>query len=137
MSTSSPDRRRRFLGLSLAAIGTAVSPASGATKASSASEAVALPTWLVIYGRGPAWIPDQPVTAQPLKEHGAYMLKLYRQRILRFAGGFADDSGGAACFVAADESAAHAILAVDPGVTSGVLVPDLRPWRLVDWARFG
>jgi uncharacterized protein YciI len=93
-------------------------------------------TYLVVYRPGPAFITGKPLTEQPLKEHGRYMLSLYKQGKLRFAGGFSDNAGGAAAFEAESEEEARAIVTADPAVTSQVFLTDLHPWALVDWERF-
>lgn len=90
-------------------------------------------TYLVIYRPGPAWIAGKPVSAQPLGEHGRYMLSLYTNRTLKFAGPFTDDAGGAVAFAAESDDAARAVVAADPAVTSRVFVAELHPWGLVDW----
>lgn len=92
-------------------------------------------TYLVIYRPGPAWIPGKPLKEQPLKEHGKYMLSLYKSGILKFAGGFRDNAGGAAAFEAENEDEAKAIVAADPAVMSKVFLYELHPWGLVDWER--
>jgi uncharacterized protein YciI len=56
--------------------------------------------------------------------------------ILRFAGPFTDDTGGAAALLVPSEDEAKAVLAADPAVTAGVMIPELHPWRLLDWASF-
>ena len=94
-------------------------------------------TYLVVYRPGPAWIPDKPQAEQPLKEHGQYMLGLYVQKKLKFAGPFTDaPGGGAAVFEAEDDEQAKSVVAADPAVTSQVFVADLRPWTLVEWERY-
>jgi uncharacterized protein len=90
-------------------------------------------TYLVIYRPGPAWISGKPVTEQPLKEHGKYMLSLYKNGILKFAGPFTDNAGGAVVFEAENEDAAKAVVAADPAVTSKIFLHELHPWGLVDW----
>ena len=62
------------------------------------------------------------------------MLELHRRGNLKFAGGFADDSGGAAAFEANDDEDARAIVAADPAVISGVMICTVQRWKLVDWA---
>jgi uncharacterized protein len=99
-------------------------------------EPKAKPTFLVIYRPGPAWLVDKPVTEQPLKEHGKYMLSLYAAGTLKFAGPFTDNAGGALAFEATDEAEARAIVAKDPAVVSGVFIYELHPWRLVEWERY-
>lgn len=95
------------------------------------------PLYLVVYKPGPAWIAGKSRFEQPLKEHGRYMLGLYAEGRLRFAGGFDDLlGGGAAAFEATDEAEARAVVAKDPAVTAGVMVPEIRPWALVDWGSY-
>ena len=93
-------------------------------------------TYLVIYRPGPAWVSGKPVTEQPLKEHGQYMLSLYKKGILKFAGPFTDNAGGAVVFEAENEDDAKAVVAMDPAVTSKIFLSELHPWRLVEWERY-
>jgi uncharacterized protein YciI len=92
------------------------------------------PNWLVVYRPGPAWLAGKPVGQQPLKEHGRFLIGLYKKGILRFAGPFTDDAGGAAALLVPSEEEAKALIASDPAVVAGVMIPTLHPWRLVDWA---
>lgn len=92
------------------------------------------PTWLVVYSPGPKWLVGKPLSEQPLRAHGRYMLSLYRDRALRWAGGYGDDSGGAAAFTAPDAKIAQQIVENDPAVTDGIFTFVLRRWNLVDWA---
>jgi uncharacterized protein len=121
--------RRRFVHLGAAA---------AAALASSRPAEAAAPmrsVYLAVYGPGPKWLPDKPTSAQPLREHGRYMLDLYRAGRLRLAGSFGDESGGAAAFEADDDAAAQAIVDADPAVREGVMVCTLRRWRVVDWSK--
>jgi len=93
-------------------------------------------TYLVIYRHGPAWISGKPETEQALKDHGRYMLSLYKRGILKFAGPFTDNAGGAAAFEAENEDEAKAIVATDPAVTSKIFISELHPWRLVEWEQY-
>jgi uncharacterized protein YciI len=93
-------------------------------------------TYLVIYRPGPAWIPGKPVKEQPLKEHGKYMLSLYKNGVLKFAGPFTDNTGGAVVFEAENGDEAKAVVEADPAVASKIFLFDLRPWGLVDWERY-
>lgn len=88
--------------------------------------------YLAVYRPGPGWIEGQPTAAQPLREHGRYMLNLHLQGRLRLAGGFPDD-GGAAAFEAENDEAAQAIIAADPAVKTGVMQCTLRRWSVQDW----
>lgn len=147
--------RRTFLGLGLSAAGmeimsraagagatseTAVTPAnSSATNVAEVKRASSPPildsVYLVVYRPGERWLVGQPLEAQPLRDHGRYMLSLHREGILRYAGRFEDGSGGAAVFAAADDAAAGQVVEKDPAVTSKVFTYDLRRWIRVDWAR--
>ena len=103
----------------------------------SASESPAPPaqpsSFLVIYRAGPAWPKGKTLAELPLREHGRYMLSLYKRGAMRMAGGFSDDSGGAAVLNVSSIESAKAIADADPAVTSGLFVYELRPWRLVAW----
>jgi uncharacterized protein YciI len=88
--------------------------------------------YLAVYRPGPAWIQGQPTTAQPLREHGRYILQLHLQGKLKLAGGFPVD-GGAAAFEADSDEAAQAIIASDPAVIAGVMECTLRRWNVQDW----
>ncbi len=89
--------------------------------------------FLVVYKPAAAWIAGLPVSQQPLKEHGQFLLELYRQGSLKFAGPFSDDAGGAAVVVADDMIAANALILEDPAVVNKVFVHELHPWALVPW----
>jgi uncharacterized protein YciI len=102
---------------------------------SPAQATAAKSTFIVIYRPGPAWLAGKPVKEQPLKEHGAYILGLHERGMLKLGGGFSDDTGGAAVFEAESMEAAQAVVAADPAVVAKVMVPELHPWRLVDWQR--
>ena len=91
------------------------------------------PSYLCIYRPGPRWLPGKPLSEQPLREHGRYMLDLYRRGIMRMAGRFADGSGGAMLFGAADDAGAQAIVAADPAVIAATFAYELRQWAFVDW----
>src|SRR5678815_1949428 len=92
-------------------------------------------TYLVVYRPGPAWLPGRPLSEQPLKDHGRYILSLYVKGSLKSAGPFLDNAGGAAAFEAANDDEAKAVVAADPAVVSGVFVAEVHPWGLVDWER--
>src|SRR5258708_29264173 len=64
------------------------------------------------------------------------MLSLYKKGTLRFAGPFADNSGGAMAFEAADDDDAKAVVGADPAVASQVFVAELHPWSLMNWEQF-
>lgn len=115
--------------MGLAGIGAAL--ASGEA---TAQEQTKQPSYLCVYRPGPRWLPGKPLAEQPLREHGRYMLDLYKRGVMRMAGRFADDSGGAMLFGADDDASAQAIVAADPAVVAQTFVYELRQWALVDWA---
>jgi len=92
------------------------------------------PSYLCVYRPGPRWLPGKPLAEQPLREHGRYMLDLYKRGVMRMAGRFADGSGGAMLFGADDDASAQAIVAADPAVVAETFTYELRQWAFVDWA---
>ena len=93
------------------------------------------PGFLITYSAGPAFLSGKPLNEQPLKEHFNYMLDLHRRGVLRMAGGFGDNSGGAAFVDAASEDEARQIAEADPAVKTKVFVYQLHQWNLVPWQR--
>ena len=93
-------------------------------------------TFLVIYRPGPAWLAGKPVSEQPLKEHGKYMLGLYIKGSMKLAGPLTDNAGGAVVLDVADEAQAKAIVAEDPAVKSGIFVYEMHPWELKPWDEY-
>jgi uncharacterized protein YciI len=89
--------------------------------------------YLLIYRPGPAWLAGKPVADQPLREHGRYMLGLYVRGSMKLAGPLMDDAGGAVLLLVPNESEARDVVANDPAVKTGVLVPELHPWKLQPW----
>jgi uncharacterized protein YciI len=99
-----------------------------------AQQQTKLPSYLCVYRPGPHWVPGKPLSEQPLREHGRYMLDLYKRGVMRMAGRFADGSGGAMLFGADDDASAQAIVAADPAVVAQTFTYELRQWAFVDWA---
>ena len=122
--------RRQFV---LAGLSAALAGSSGATQAAQPAQ----PSYLCVYRPGARWLPGKPLSEQPLREHGRYMLDLYRRGIMRLAGRFADGSGGAMLFGADDDASAQAIVAADPAVVAQTFTYELRQWAFVDWAALG
>jgi uncharacterized protein YciI len=92
-------------------------------------------TWLVIYRPGPAWAPGKPITEQPPKEHGKYLLDLFSKGKMKFAGPFMDNAGGAVVLEVASEAEAISLVKGDPAVQQNVFLYEVHPWRLVDWQK--
>ena len=99
-------------------------------------QAAAKTSFLVIYRPGPAWLVGKPVSEQPLKEHGKYMLSLYVKGSMKLAGPLTDNAGGAVVLAVADESEAKAIVTEDPAVKSGIFVYEMHPWELRPWDKY-
>ncbi|MBA4125116.1 MAG: hypothetical protein H0X72_21950 [Acidobacteria bacterium] len=93
-------------------------------------------TFIVIYKPGSAWLAGKSVSEQPLKDHGKYLLSLYKLGVLRFAGPFEDDTGGAVVFKASGEAEAKNLVNKDPAVINRIFVYELHPWRLVPWEQY-
>jgi|SRR5882724_2988112 len=93
-------------------------------------------TFIVIYKPGPAWLVGKPISEQPLKEHFNYMLGLYKSGVMRFAGPFEDNAGGAAVVETSGENEAKALADRDPAVTSRVFIYEMHPWRFVSWEQY-
>lgn len=104
------------------------------TGSADAQPAPTQPSYLCVYRPGPHFLPGRPLSEQPLREHGRYMLDLYKRGVMRIAGGFADNSGGAMLFGADDDASAQAIVTADPAVVAGTFTYELRRWAFVDWA---
>src|SRR5579862_6636848 len=94
-------------------------------------------TYLVVYRPGPTWLPGKSVQEQPLLEHGRYMVSPYRRGVLKLAGPFSDNGGGAVVFEAKNDDEANSVVAADPAVASHIFLYELHPWEPVQWERFG
>lgn len=129
--------RREFVGSAVVLIGAPVAlqaATSTSEPGAQGQEKRALqPGYLIIYGQGPAFLAGKPLSEQPLKEHGRYMLELHKRGVLRMAGGFSDDSGGAAFVEASSLDEAREIAEADPAVRSGVFDYQVHQWNLVPW----
>ena len=121
-----------------AAVWTALLSVAAVTNAAAADELLdsAPVAYVVIYKPGPAWAPGKPISEQPPKEHGRYMLDLYEQGVLERAGAFLDDAGGMVLLKVKDAAQAKAIADADPAVKAGVFAYEIHPWRLVPWDKY-
>ena len=70
----------------------------------------------------PAWAPGVPITEQPPREHGKYLLAMYAKGVMKSAGPFMDDAGGAVVIEVAGAPEAMAFAEGDPAVQEGVFV---------------
>lgn len=93
-------------------------------------------TYLVVYKPGPKFLTGKPMSEQPLTEHFKYMVSLYSSGVMRFAGPFAKDAGGAVVFEAATEDEALKVVRNDPAVADQFFVFELNRWDLVNWDKY-
>jgi hypothetical protein len=84
--------------------------------------------YICVYRPGPAWKTGQPVMAQDLKPHGAYMKRLFDDGRLLAGGPITDGEGGLAIVRAATPEEAKAIFAADPAITGGVMTGEVHRW---------
>ena len=89
--------------------------------------------FLVVYEPGPNWEAGKPTNEQNLAPHGRYILQLHLDGRLERAGGFVDADGGAAVLRVESREQALAIVADDPAVKDGIMVPTITHGRPVDW----
>jgi uncharacterized protein YciI len=86
----------------------------------------------LVYRPGPRWVSGAPLAHQPLGPHRAYIRGLARAGRILLAGPFLDGAaGGLVALRAPDTEAAAAVLAADPAVRDGVLMGEVRPWRVL------
>ena len=130
--------RRGFIGMSLAAASSGLCLQAHATTDCSVATEMSVtsnPVYLVTYRHGPRWAAGKPMAQQAgSREHFNYWLDMYRKGQMRSAGGFTDESGGAAIFEAPDDAAAAAVIAADPAVVRGLFNHELKRWRPNRWA---
>ena len=87
--------------------------------------------YLILLKRGPKWIPDKPVTEQPLLKHGRYLNEQMSKGALVMAGPFLDGSGGLILYRGKDEAEVRAIEERDPGVVDGILaIESIHPFTV-------
>lgn len=138
MTSRNDGDRRHFILMSCAAAGSVL--AAGAVAADPIAQsdtgnaAGSMPVYLVIFRPGPAWESGTPIKDLPLRDHGRYMLELFKRGSLRYAGPFADDSGAAVVLAAEDDVAARALVEADPAVTAQLFSFQLHRWSTVPWS---
>lgn len=88
---------------------------------------------IILHSPGPAWDRDRPVTEQPgVPEHVAYLQELARRKKIDISGPFLKDGTGGMILLAAEIGAdeAERIGAEDPGVKTGLIRYEVRPWLI-------
>ncbi len=88
--------------------------------------------WAVRMLPGPKWVAGKPPNEQPgIDEHVDNMEK-WNERGLLFVGGpYLDGTGGMAVLRVKTAKEAKDLADADPGVRSGLLVPEIHPWLCV------
>lgn len=89
--------------------------------------------YAVIYSPGESWTKNADGTfadvwEQDLRAHGQYMTSLHSQGLMKLGGPMSGNSGGMAILKVASMEEAQRLIAVDPGVTSKLLKPDIKEW---------
>lgn len=110
--------------------------ASAQSAVGEVKKTAATQTYIVVYKPGPKWVVGKPMAEQGLKEHFKYMVGLYSTGVMKFAGPFAKDAGGAVVFEAAGDADALRVVESDPAVIGHIFVFELNRWDLVTWDRY-
>lgn len=89
--------------------------------------------YVVLHIPGPSWNPDCPPTEQPgVMDHFAYLQGVAQQGKIEMSGPFLREGAGGMILLAdgigADE--AERIGTEDPGVKSGLIRYEVRPWMI-------
>lgn len=88
---------------------------------------------VVLHTPGPGWDADSPPFDQPgVSEHVAYLEDLARRKKIEMSGPFLKDGVGGMILLATNVSAEEAeqIGTNDPGVKSGLIRYEVRPWLI-------
>jgi uncharacterized protein YciI len=82
---------------------------------------------VALIGLGPKWQPDQPATMRGwIRAHFEYLTARFGEGAILWGGPYQSNDGGMLIFACAAEQDAHAIMADDPAVRSGVLQYELK-----------
>ncbi|MCP5010080.1 MAG: hypothetical protein GY942_08900 [Aestuariibacter sp.] len=84
--------------------------------------------FVFIYKPGPNWLPNKPITAQPLAGHFHYMSQLEAAAQLVVGGGFTDGSGAMGVIHMPNLAQAEALIANDPVVKDEIVTATVHPW---------
>lgn len=88
---------------------------------------------VVVHRPGPGWDAGLPLSQQVgIQAHRAHYAQLLERGQLRMGGPFVDAGGGGmmVCASGVDEAELQALAASDPAVASGLLVFEIRHWRV-------
>jgi uncharacterized protein YciI len=88
--------------------------------------------FVLVYRQGPAWKAGEPMRAQTaIGAHGAYMKRLFGEGRSFAAGPTTDAPGGVVILRASSLEEARALMAADPGVSSGMFMGEVHAWTPV------
>jgi uncharacterized protein YciI len=89
-------------------------------------------TFIILWGPGPAWVPDKTVREQPYWEHHAdFMDRLFENGMVVLGGPFADATGSMLIVEAENEHEVSDMIAHDPFVVHGIFVlRSFKQWLL-------
>ena len=88
-------------------------------------------TFALLYSPGPRWLPNTPLSGQPLDDHVEYLTGLNKVGRVLMGGPFADGTGALVVAEVDGLEEALALVAEDPGIRSGVLVASVQEWNRV------
>jgi uncharacterized protein len=89
-------------------------------------------TYVILWGHGPAWIPDKTVREQPYwGEHAAFMDQLFDNGMVVLGGPFADGTGSMVVVEAESKQEVADLFMTDPFLVHDVFTLDeLKQWQL-------
>ncbi len=91
------------------------------------------PCFVVFHVPGPRWVPKRHPLQQPgVNEHFAYLAGAFESGKILMGGPFlAEDAGGMMILnTEISENEARTLAAEDPGVASGLIRAEVRPWMV-------
>jgi uncharacterized protein YciI len=89
--------------------------------------------YVLWYVPGPRWVPDTPVSSQPLAAHQVYMAEQFAQGKVLMGGPLLDNAGGLIILSVSDQPAARQIMEHDPAIAAGVVKGSVHPWLPQLW----
>jgi uncharacterized protein len=107
---------------------------SRSSSLSTETDAIAGTTVFVVFHfPGPRWLPNQcPLLRPGVKEHFAFLSRAFASGQIALAGPFLSETTGGMVILDAKctESEARALAFQDPGVVSGLIRAEVRPWMV-------
>jgi len=87
--------------------------------------------YVILHLPGPGWLPGRTAFAQPgVTEHVAYLQRAFAAGMIELAGPFLIDGTGGMVVMrqSCSEQDARRLVDDDPGVRSGLIRAEVRPW---------